>query len=84
MSTSPLVAEAFEAVCQLRAALSLVSKLSDEKRERLGVAGDPERARIHRLEANVADQRGGHFLSARVVAAIHEAGPVRLGPRYSR
>jgi hypothetical protein len=36
--------------------VSPARELADEQRERLDVAGDPERARVHRIETHVADQ----------------------------
>src|SRR4051812_28667562 len=77
-----LFSEPLESVRQLRAAFSLVGELRDEQRERLGVPGDPERTGVHRIEARVAYQAGGHFLAATVVATVHEARPVRLALRF--
>jgi hypothetical protein len=54
--------------------------LGDEQRERLGVAGDPQRSGIPRIEARVADQRGGHMFAALFVAAIHQAGSGGIVP----
>src|SRR5467141_2471609 len=79
--TSPLFAKSYESVRELRAGAASVSKLSDEEPERLCVAGDPQGACIHRFEADVADERCGHLLSARLVAAVHQAGPRRVAAR---
>ena len=73
-----LFARPLEPVRQLRALVSLVRQLGDEQRERLGVAGDPQGAGVHGLEAHVADQPGGHLFAALVVAAVYEA---RAGAR---
>src|SRR4051812_16000632 len=74
-------AQALESVRQLRAALSTVSQLGDEQRERLRVAGNAQGARIDGFEAGVADESGGQLLSACVVTAVHEAGAGRVLPR---
>jgi len=51
MSSSLLFAEPYEPVRELGAAATSVSKLSDEEAERFGVARDPQKPCIHRLEA---------------------------------
>src|SRR2546422_1756435 len=79
--TSPLFAKSYESVRQLRAGAASVSKLSHEEPQRLCIAGDPPGACIHPFEADVADERCGHLLSARLVAAVHQAGPRRAAAR---
>ena len=81
MGSSALFAEPYESVRELGAGATSVSKLSDEEPEWLRVAGDPQGPCIHRLEADVADERCGHLLSARVVAAVHQTGPRRAAAR---
>jgi hypothetical protein len=49
-----------EPVRELRASRALVCELADEQRERLGVSGDPQRARVDRVKSRVVDQPGGH------------------------
>src|SRR5205085_8602724 len=81
VGSSALFAEPYESVRELGAGATSVSKLSDEEPERLRVAGGPQGPCIHRLEADVADERCGHLLSARLVAAVHQAGPWRAAAR---
>src|SRR5206468_12636353 len=76
-----LFAEPLETIRQFRASLAFVSELGDEHRERLSIAGDPQRTGIHWIEADVADQAGGHFLAAPVVSAVQQARAPRLAPR---
>src|SRR2546425_10793646 len=80
-----LLAEPLEPVRQFRAPFSLVCQLGDEQRERLGVAGHFEGTGVHRIETHVADQLGGHALSAPVIPAVHEAwsGGVALGLEHA-
>jgi len=56
-----LFAEPLETIRQFRASRAFVSELRNEHRERLGIAGDPQRPGVHRIEADVADQAGVKF-----------------------
>src|SRR5438477_292647 len=64
------------------ATAAVVREPGDEHRERLGIAGDPQRPGVHRIEPHVANQAGGRFLAAPVIAAVHEARPRRLAPGF--
>src|SRR6266480_7931942 len=71
-----------EPVRQLRPPFPLVGELGNEHRERLGIAGDPQRTGVYRIEPDVADQAGGHVLAAPIVAAVHQAWPACLALRF--
>ena len=58
-----LPAEPLEPVRELGPSVALVRELGHEQRERLDVAGDPQGARVHRIETHVADQRRGDLLA---------------------
>src|SRR3954454_18590301 len=75
-----LSAKPLETVCKLRPSGPFVGELADQQRERLGVAGDPQGARVHRIEAYIADQPGGDLFASRIVPAIDQAGSVVLVP----
>jgi len=53
-----------------RSPFSPVREPADDQRERLDVAGDPERARIHRIEPHLTNRSGGQTLAGRCVASI--------------
>jgi hypothetical protein len=59
----------------------LVGELAHEQCERLGVTRDPQRSRIHRLEANIVDQAGGNLFATRIVAAVDKARSMGFVPR---
>src|SRR5882762_1265663 len=72
--------EPLEAVRELRTSVTLVREPGDEQRERLCVSGDPQGPSVHRIEPHVADQRSGGLFTARIVAAVDEAGSSGLAP----
>jgi hypothetical protein len=55
-----------------------VRQLADQQRERLGVARDPKRPGIQRVEAHLLDQRGSNLLRARIIAAVEKTRPSAL------
>src|SRR5207249_6498629 len=55
-SQGSLFAKPLETIRQFRTFLAFVSELGHEHGERLGIAGDPQRPGVHRIEADVADQ----------------------------
>ena len=69
-------------VSQFRAFFSLVCELSDKQRKRLDVSGNLQRACIHRIETHVANQPGGQFFGAPVVATVHQAWSISLAQGY--
>src|SRR5687768_11295894 len=74
--TSPLpllLLPPLDPVRHRRPAVAFIRDLRDEHRERLDVPGRPERAEIHGLEADVANQLGHDLLRLLVVAAVEEA-----------
>jgi hypothetical protein len=70
-----------EPVRELRASRALVCELADEQRERLGVSGDPQRARVDRVKSRVVDQPGGQVagLAEHIAAARFEATDRLMG-----
>src|SRR5437867_2824376 len=78
--TWSLFPEPLEPVCELRATITLVRESCDEKRERLGVSGDPERSDVQWIETHVADQLSSDLLGAQIVAAVHQGRAPRLAP----
>jgi hypothetical protein len=67
-----LLLKSFEPVRHFWTFVSFIRELPNEQPERLGVAGNPQRANIHRIETGVADQFSGHRFAALVVAAVHQ------------
>src|SRR5881397_4312382 len=59
--------EPFEAVRELRTLVALVRELSDEQRERLRVARDPQGSSVDRIEPYVADQLSGSLFAPRII-----------------
>src|ERR1700694_3831591 len=64
----------FESVRELGAAFSFVCQASYKQREWLSVASGLERPGVDWIEAGIADQPGGDFLCAGIVAAIDQTG----------
>ena len=53
---------------------SVEIELGDEQRKWLGITGDPQGARVRRIETHVADQFSGYPFAAQIIPAVHEAG----------
>ena len=60
----------------------LVRELGDEQRKWLGITGDPQGARVRRIETHVADQFSGYPFAARIIPQYTRL--VCDGPRRRR
>jgi hypothetical protein len=74
----PVLFKPLESVRERRIVRGLVRELADQQRERLGVARDPKRAGIQRVEAHLLDQRRSHLLRTRIIAAVEKTRPFAL------
>ena len=66
--------EPFEAVRELRTLVALVRELSDEQRERLRVARDPQGSSVDRIEPYVADQLSGSLFGELISTLLLTGG----------
>jgi hypothetical protein len=74
-SQALLTPETLEPVRQLGTTIAFIRELGHQQPERLHVAGDSERPRVHRVESYVGNQSGGTVFASAVVAAVDQTGP---------